>query len=398
MKLIKDVIHDFIEVYPEELRIIDSWIFQRLRYIRQLGTSYLVYPGANHTRFEHSLGVMYLAGKIYRHLCQQLGACSKEELLKLRLAGLLHDIGHLAFSHCLENTLVKANHETVGVEIIKNSEIGDILQDLGYSRQEIVNLIQGKGKLSQIISSQVDADRLDYLVRDAYHAGTNYGLISINRIISSMKLSPGEKLIFSKKGLIALENFLIARYQMYFTVYLHHTSVFFSQLLKKIFARMQELGMFEPYSLSQLDKILQLTDDYVLQLLKKAYKETTDSVLKELIERFFKRRPYKMIVERYYYQDISAKIDRLRKKIYEEFSEYDVFVSFPRFEIYSYNPKIKKKSIMIETNGQVKDIFNVSMLIHRIANAPYYIFRVYINPEKVTQEQIDKIKSWIRKL
>jgi len=398
MKLIKDVVHDFIEVYPEELRIIDSPIFQRLRYIRQLGFNYLVYPGANHSRFEHSLGVMHLAGKIYQHLCQQTNSCSKEDLIKLRLAGLLHDIGHVAFSHSLEGVLTNVSHEELGAMIIKDTEISDILQDLGYSPHEIIKLIRGKGRLSQIISSQVDADRLDYLVRDAYHAGTNYGFISIPRIISSMRLSSQGKLIFSKKGLIALENFLIARYQMYFTVYLHHTSVFFSKLVKMIFTRMRELGLFEPLSPRDMDEILKLTDDWLIFTLRRIYSETNDNILKELIERFFSRRPYKMVVERYYYRNVDSKLERLRRKIYEEFSEYDVFVSFPRFQIYSYNPKIKKNSIMIEVNGQVKDIFNVSKIINSIANVPYFILRIYVNRERISEQQIEKIRSWTRKL
>jgi len=214
IKTIRDPIHGDIGLGDVELGVVDSPQMQRLRRIRQLSFCSLVYPGANHTRFEHSLGTMYLAGKI----AQRLGF-DDDLTRKIRLAGLLHDVGHLPFSHSLEG-LFDISHEYNARAVI-NGEVGDVLEDGGFRKKEIVDLIGGKG-YGKIISSQIDADRMDYLVRDSHYTGVAYGAIDRDRIINVMGIE-GDNLFFQKKGIVAIEALLIARNQMFEAVYFHHT-------------------------------------------------------------------------------------------------------------------------------------------------------------------------------
>ncbi|NPA86158.1 MAG: HD domain-containing protein [bacterium] len=395
MKIVKDPIHDFIELQAEELQVVDSWEFQRLRYIKQLGTAYFVYPGATHTRFEHSLGTMHLAGLIYRQLCRHGLEFSKEQYLRVRLAALLHDIGHLAFSHALEGLLAEKRHEEVGKEIIKSSSLREKLEQLGFHCRDIINLIEGKGELGKIISSQIDADRLDYLVRDSYYAGVNYGLVSVKRIIYTMQLLDG-RIVFSKKAVTCLENLLFARYQMYYNVYLHHTTECFAILLRRITELMKELGLLaEPASIEEL---LEITDFWLLEKLHRALREEKHPKLQELLYRFFYRRPYKLVYEKFFAKDVLEKVKEIEQQIYSVYDKYDVLVSYPNIQIYSYNPKIKKKSILILVNGKLKDIFNVSKIINRLATTPYFIFRIYVNKEKLNQGQLEQLLRLAKKV
>ncbi|MBN2518511.1 MAG: HD domain-containing protein [Candidatus Altiarchaeota archaeon] len=213
-KTIRDPIYGDIELGELELKVLDASEMQRLRRIRQLSFCSLVYPGANQTRFEHSIGTMYLSGKIARRL-----GFDEELTQSIRLAGLLHDVGHLPFSHSLERVF-GMDHEK-NARTVLNGQMGDILEDGGFKRREIYDLICGKG-YGKIVSSQIDADRMDYLVRDSHYTGVAYGAIDTDRIISVMGIEK-ERLFFQKKGIVALEALLIARNQMFEAVYLHHT-------------------------------------------------------------------------------------------------------------------------------------------------------------------------------
>lgn len=211
MKTIRDPIHGDIELSQTELAIVDSEAMQRLRRIRQLSFCSLVYPGANHTRFEHSLGTMHLASRMARRLGLE------EE--PLRMAALVHDLGHLPFSHSLEGVFGVSHEDNLG--IILKGEVGDIIGDSSFQRKEILSLVSGKGA-GKVISSEIDADRMDYLLRDSHYTGVAYGVIDADRIINVIGFD-GRDVFFQKKGLIALEALLIGRNQMYEAVYFHHT-------------------------------------------------------------------------------------------------------------------------------------------------------------------------------
>lgn len=216
MGYIRDSIHGDLHLNDFELEILDTVEMQRLRRIKQLGFTNLIYPGANHTRFEHSIGTLFLADK----LAKRLGFDPEIQQL-LRICGLLHDIGHAPFSHVTERAL-KHNHETVTKQIIKDSSITDKLSQK-FDPKLVMNIVDGKTSYGKIISGDLDVDRMDYLKRDSYYTGVAYGVIDTERLIYSLTYDNNE-LLLSNKGVQAAESTLLARYFMYPTVYQHHTT------------------------------------------------------------------------------------------------------------------------------------------------------------------------------
>lgn len=223
---IKDPLHGTIELNELESRIIDTKDFQRLRRIKQLATTYLVYPGANHSRFEHSLGTLHLASCI----AEKLGF-ENETKQKIRLYALLHDLGHVAFSHETERAIeeILGNHEKIGRKKILRGEIGDIVSE-NFNKREIADF--DSSPYAKIISSDLGADRMDYLKRDAYYTGVAYGIIDEERIINKMYFEQGE-LGVGEGALESSESLLIARFMMFSTVYLHHTVRIASAMLER---------------------------------------------------------------------------------------------------------------------------------------------------------------------
>ncbi|MBU0762143.1 MAG: HD domain-containing protein [Candidatus Altiarchaeota archaeon] len=218
-KIIRDPIHGNIRLDDLATELMDTSYVQRLRNIKQNGFCYLVYPSMNSTRFEHSLGVYHLAGVLSSHLC-----VSEVDRLHLQAASLLHDIGHAPFSHTFDRVFGSYgfDHEVRTSELILDSEIADILKSSGLNPQDVSDLVHGRGKLGKILSSEVDVDKMDYLVRDAYYAGVAYGVTDVERLLYSISLVRGD-IIVSEGGLEAAESLLINRNMMYQTVYRHHT-------------------------------------------------------------------------------------------------------------------------------------------------------------------------------
>ncbi len=225
---IKDPVHGYVYITAQEKEIIDSYPVQRLRRLRQLAGSEYVYPGANHTRFEHSIGVMYLAGRAVKNpnISQRI---NEDEAEKVRIAALLHDVGHGPFSHVFEHLLDKElnkTHEDMTLWIIENSELENILSKQGYDAEEIGKLAVGrlhkpmKTFLDQIISSSVDVDKLDFVVRDTYHTGAEYGYIDAFRLIQALDVLD-EDLAVDLGALSALESFIIARIESFKSIYFH---------------------------------------------------------------------------------------------------------------------------------------------------------------------------------
>jgi HD superfamily phosphohydrolase len=225
---IKDPVHGYVYITQEEKTIIDSYPVQRLHRLRQLAGAEYVYPGANHTRFEHSVGVMYLAGMVARNpnISQYV---SEGEAETVRVAALLHDVGHGPFSHVFEYLLNKEldkTHEDLTTWIIRKSELSDIVRRAGYSPQDVGKLAVGKlhkpkkAFLDQIMSSTVDVDKQDFIVRDTYHTGAEYGYIDIYRLVHTLDVL-GENLAVEVGALSALESLLIARIESFKSIYFH---------------------------------------------------------------------------------------------------------------------------------------------------------------------------------
>jgi len=225
---IKDPVHGYVYITEAEKTIIDSYPVQRLHRLRQLAGAEYVYPGANHTRFEHSVGVMYLAGRVAENpYISQI--VSEEEAETVKLAGLLHDVGHGPFSHVFEHLLIKEldkTHEDITSWIINKSELKDTISKAGYRPEDIAKLAVGKlhkpkkAFLDQIISSTVDVDKQDFIVRDTHHTGAEYGYIDIFRLIQNLDVL-GENLAIELGALSALESLIIARIESFKSIYFH---------------------------------------------------------------------------------------------------------------------------------------------------------------------------------
>lgn len=241
LKILNDPIYGFIRI-PNSLifDIIEHASFQRLRRVSQMGLSNLVYPGANHTRFHHALGCLHLMQKAITVLTAKGIKISKDEENALYIAILLHDIGHGAFSHALEHSIVTGiTHEEVSLKYME-----ELNKEFKGQLDLAIKIFTGKYHrlfLQQLISSQLDIDRLDYLKRDSFYTGVAEGNISSDRLIAMMNVV-NDELVIEKKGIYSVEKFLIARRLMYWQVYLHKTSLVAEHLLVKVLMRAKELA------------------------------------------------------------------------------------------------------------------------------------------------------------
>lgn len=239
-KIINDPVYGFIAI-PGELiyDLIQHPYFQRLRYIKQLGLSELVYPGAHHTRFHHALGAMHLMGRVLKTLQQKGVEISDAEAEAAQVAILLHDIGHGPFSHALEETLLKEiNHESISYLFMRelNTRFNGALN---LALQFFRNSYPRKF-FHQLVSSQLDIDRLDYLTRDSFFTGVMEGTIGVDRIVAMLNVH-NDQLVVEEKGIYSIENFLHARRLMYWQVYLHKTALSAERMLVNIIRRAQYL-------------------------------------------------------------------------------------------------------------------------------------------------------------
>jgi uncharacterized protein len=228
---ITDPIHKYIPITDLEKKLIDTEFFQRLRKIRQLAGAHLVYPSAQHTRFEHSIGAMHLAGLAAESLLNKGYITCKEDVESLRIAALLHDIGHGPFSHLFEEVLRekesnKINHEIIGKRIIKETILIDILEKYGYDGNYVCKLSFGESQkmfYDEIIAGSLSVDIMDYLPRDSFFTGAEYGKVDYHRLISSLEVLSNGHLGIDKSAINSLESMLISRYQMFKAVYFHKT-------------------------------------------------------------------------------------------------------------------------------------------------------------------------------
>ena len=252
-EVVRDPLWNNIRLEPQALAVLDTPAVQRLRYVRQLGHAFLVYPGATHTRFEHALGAYHLA----RRVVAELGQLETEEGLAVRLAALLHDIGHYPFSHALEEAGLP-HHEGLAARHLESGALAAALQRLGggVAPARLLALIQGTSTspLAGLVSGSIDVDKLDYLSRDAAMCGVPYGRIDVDRLLTSLTLGPGG-LGLHPKGLAALESLLFAKYQMYRNVYWHHAVRSATVMFKRLVRRAIAAGRVSP------DDIALATDD-----------------------------------------------------------------------------------------------------------------------------------------
>lgn len=333
---IRDPIHTFIRLDSEERKVIDSFPLQRLRHIHQLAFTFYIYPGATHTRFEHSLGVMELAGRVFDVVTNSSNLQDKVRNLipnqpeldywrrVLRMAAVCHDTGHLPFSHAAEEEILKGkDHEDITINIIKSDIMGKIWKNMTPPLREddIVKLAVGPRKLksirfsnweailSEIITSDVfGVDRMDYLLRDAYHAGVVYGTFDHFHLIDNIRILPREDigsdepaLGIDRGGLHSAEALLLARYFMYSQVYLHPIRRIYDIHLKDFLLALYPMGF--PIEVSDFIKI---SDNEIFSEIFKSSQSEAD-IKQKLASRIAERKHFKKLYE---YNPIDEKITR----------------------------------------------------------------------------------------
>ncbi len=358
-----DPIHDFIRVYGPELRIIDSPVFQRLRGIRQLSGAHLTYPGAQHTRFEHSLGVMHIASQAGQAL-KEKGILKTDDIENLRVAALLHDIGHGPFSHLFEEILQqrkKISHEEMGRRIILKTELGDILSKSGYDKKFITKLAFGDSKpqfMNQIISGILSADIMDYLLRDGYFTGVEHAKIDHKRITQSLEVHQ-KKLALESSALYSFESMMHSRHQMFKAVYFHKTVRSAEvMLLESIRLADKELGLTS----LNLDDYVKLTDESLLfKLLSLSDDSDELKRAKEFAQDYQNRRLLKCVFERILTNKTKLgkmKTNELRTKISKKslVNKNEIFIDS------SITPSIPLGSSKKETHSIILVTKNISKL------------------------------------
>ena len=383
-----DPIHDFVRVYDNELKIIDTPIFQRLRRIRQLSGAHLIYPGAQHTRFEHSLGVMHIASMAGQVLAEK-GIVSSDDIQNLRLAGLLHDIGHGPFSHLFEEIFEekrKISHEDLGRDIILKTEIGDIISKNGFDKKLITKLAFGDSKLqfmNEIISGVLSADIMDYLLRDGYFTGAEHAKIDHHRLTHSLDVYKN-KLALDKSSLVNFETMMISRYQMFKAVYFHKTvRAGEVMLLEAMDLAEGELGL----SSMNLDEYLQLSDDVILakllnlpehnSKLKASKKIATDYLNRNLFKSVFESTLTGKAITKKRMQELREEISKKSKiDINEIFVDSSNTPSIPL----SPSKKESKSIILLENDGNkttAKEILISQIKLVSAMSGFMKILRVY---------------------
>lgn len=384
-KIINDPVFGFINIPNDFIYdIIQHPHFQRLHRIKQLGLSSYVYPGAQHTRMQHSLGAMHLMGEAITQLRQQGHDISPSEAEAVRACILLHDIGHGPFSHALENSLITGiSHEEISLQIMKllNNEFDGKL-DMAL---EIFSNKYPKKFLHQLVSGQLDMDRLDYLSRDSYFSGVSEGIIGAARIIKMLNIH-NDQLVVDAKGIYSIEKFLVARRLMYWQVYLHKTSVAAEKMLVNILKRAKELAargeeLFASPALhyflyQHVDKNLfinspdvlknfALLDDSDLICSIKVWGNHSDTVLSTLCKDFSNRRLFKV--------EINTEATDIKKQnqILEQYKQhFNVSLDEARYflgdEVVStdtYSPKDDNINIL-QKDGSIKDIVDASDMLN----------------------------------
>ncbi len=298
---ITDPIHKYIPITDLEKKLIDTEFFQRLRKIRQLAGAHLVYPSAQHTRFEHSIGAMHLAGLAAESLLNKGYITCKEDVESLRIAALLHDIGHGPFSHLFEEVLrekesTKINHEIIGKRIIKETILIDILEKYGYDGNYVCNLSFGESQkmfYDEIIAGSLSVDIMDYLPRDSFFTGAEYGKVDYHRLISSLEVLSNGHLGIDKSAINSLESMLISRYQMFKAVYFHKTvRAGEVMLLHSLISADKQLN----FSNFTIEEYLDYTDDKTIDIIC-SLKE--NKFASELALDYKKRNLFKCVYEKF---------------------------------------------------------------------------------------------------
>lgn len=379
IKIFNDPIYGFITVQSALIfDIIEHPYFQRLRRITQMGLSYLVYPGAHHTRFHHALGCAFLMQKAVETLRMKEIDISKKEEEALIIAILLHDIGHGPFSHALEHSIVeKVTHEEISLKFMEL-----LNQEFDGKLNLAIKIFKGayhRKFMFQLISSQLDMDRLDYLKRDSFYTGVAEGNINSERLITMLNVH-NDQLVIEDKGIYSVEKFIVGRRLMYWQVYLHKTGLAAENVLVRILKRAKELTKAGVYLNSSHalqyflkvnishdkfdDKVLELftkLDDYDIVMAIKSWCEHDDFVLSYLCKSIIHRKLPKVEMQS---QEFSEKyFKNIKQKVANEFpvSEEELAYLVFKGKVHNQAYNMEKERInILYKNGEIRDIANAS--------------------------------------
>lgn len=387
MKVLRDPVHEYVRIEePVIWQLLDTREFQRLRRIHQLGGTYQVYHGAEHSRFSHSLGVYEIARRMINEVKDLKNQLTYPQQQALLCAALLHDIGHGPFSHAFEQ-ISKVHHEEMSAQII----LGDtqINEVLCYERtslpEEVVAILQHRHEnpiLSQLVSAQLDCDRMDYLLRDAFFTGVSYGKYDLERILRTMRIR-GDKVVVKASGISAVEDYIMARYQMYWQVYYHPTSRAFEILLFKLFKRIADvfkqnpdeidhcvpfLRPFLDHGTMTIEQHLFLDEDTIMHGFKMLSSESKDPVLKDLARRVLERDLFKF-VDYYDEHQLQGIVEGVRQSGYDPTYYVDVDLAHQK----PYIPYISDKGnpiwVLDKDGIQIKELSKVSPIVDAIIKA-----------------------------
>jgi HD superfamily phosphohydrolase len=375
MATIKDSVHDHIEVSGVAEGLLDTPPVQRLRRISQLGTAGLVYPSANHTRFEHSLGVYHLADRALSHL-----SIEGTQAERVRAAALLHDIGHAPYSHNIEDVLYRHTgkyHDEVE-DLVGTGAVARVLEAHGLEPDRIAGLIAGEGELGQLVSGELDVDRMDYLVRDAHHTGVPYGAIDHERLVRELRFVSGE-LVLDEGNVQSAESLLLARALMNPTVYRHHVARISKAMLRRGAERVIEAGVADAETVRRMD-------DY-------AFHETLrDCVLTEEIARRLDERD---LLKRAVWAELDAVPDEILGADHDDRREMEAAVADeagvdPDAVLLDVppEPEMTESSSRVLVNGEVRQLDEQSTLVSALRAAQRDQWRLGIYAPEETAERV----------
>ena len=383
-KVMRDPIHGYIHVEDKIIwDCINAKEMQRLRRIHQLGGDFQIYHTAEHSRFSHSLGVYEIVRRMVNEIEELRVRLSDYEKLTVMAAGLLHDIGHGPFSHAFESVSLLSHEEYTCKIITENSEIHRILErcDVSLSK-DVVDIIKGRHRnelLNQIVSGQLDADRMDYLLRDAYFTGTSYGNFDLERIIRTMRIVD-ERITVKESGIHSVEDYIMARYHMYWQVYLHPVARSYEGLLVMLFRRLKYLYQNDADSLQNVEMLIpflkdtpaEIEDLFLLDEAAAFYgfarlRTHSDAILRDLSSRILDRNLFE-------YETVSdeARIEEIKHKALQAgySPDYYVYSDTAAQALYSlYQSNESGHNIWILGEDQtVKELSTISPLVHAVCH------------------------------
>lgn len=382
-KFIRDSVYGDISLNNFEVKIMDMPQFQRLRRIKQLGLISLIYPGATHTRFEHSIGTMNLGSK----LAEELGL-EDDEIELIRASALVHDIGHGPFSHVSEGVL-SFPHEELTKFVITETSMRDLLEEK-FDVNEIVDIINGRGYLGPVVSGELDVDRMDYLLRDSHNTGVAYGIIDYERIISNLKLDDG--LILDIKGVQAAEGALVSRYFMYPSVYQHHTTRIVNSMFRRALKKVFDEGIINEKDIYQYD------DAEIIGIFRHCDNEFANDIMSRLDNRNVMKRVKTIRLDNFKFPEKMYKIEAktLRKAEEEIAEDYNIDKDYVFINIAEY-PRFDEMKTQVNVDGKLYPLTEISNIIGALSKARFNIpdISVYVDESEKTKFKKFKLENYL---